>query len=244
MNLIEIKSLSKSFGRRPVLANLDLGSPAGKHLQLTGPSGGGKSTLLRIIAGLEPPDSGVIALAGECATEARKILVPPHRRGVAMVFQDLGLWPNLTVAENVMLGLSGQKLSRMEKQERTRNAIAECGIESFAKTRPNRLSGGEQQRVAVARSLAVRPKLLLLDEPFSGLDIVLRHSLLETLQLLSIQHGLTAVLVSHHLADARLLGADIAVLEGGNICEQGPIQELLKQPKSRTLIAWREAHAG
>jgi len=118
MNLLEVKGVTKSFGGKRVLANLELVLRSGKHLLLTGPSGGGKSTLLRIIAGLETPDCGTVALAGECVTDGSKIVVLPHKRGVAMVFQDLGLWPNLNVRGNVFLGLSGLQMPKNDRIKR------------------------------------------------------------------------------------------------------------------------------
>ena len=156
-----------------------------------------------------------------------------------MVFQDLGLWPNLTALQNVMLGLAGVTLSRRQKMERARATLAACEIASKADERPAQLSVGEQQRVALARAMAVRPKLLLLDEPFTGLDLILKNALLEQLRQLSQQLGTTLVMVSHNPFDANAISADVAVLDGGCICESGPLEQLQGRPRSLTLQAWK-----
>ena len=208
---------------------------------LTGPSGCGKSTLLRLIAGLEVPHRGTIRINGAIATQDARIAMGPPHSGLSMVFQDLGLWPNLTTIENILLGLAGTRLSRREKLDRAHAAMVSCQITSKADELPCRLSVGEQQRAALARAVAVRPKLLLLDEPFTGLDITLRDSLFEQVNALIRHSNTTIVMVSHLLFDAPRLSADLAVLEDGCIREFGPFEELLRQPQSRTLSAWAKA---
>jgi iron(III) transport system ATP-binding protein len=241
--LVEIDKLAKSYGKNRVLSNLTWTMNAGTNLVLMGPSGCGKSTLLRLIAGVEEPDQGTIRIGGTLASERRHIVVGPPKRGLALVFQDLGLWPNLTALQNVLLGLAGAGLSRKEKRERAHAAVESCHIASKAGERPSRLSVGEQQRTALARALAVRPKLLLLDEPFTGLDIALRQSLFEEVHRLTRYAGTTVVLVSHSLFDAAPLFADLAVLEEGRIWESGPVDDLLPSPKSQTLSAWARSMA-
>ncbi|PYJ86085.1 MAG: hypothetical protein DME22_06645 [Verrucomicrobia bacterium] len=212
--LAEMENLSKAYGRNRVLSGLSMSVQAQRNLLLTGPSGCGKSTLLRLIAGLETLDEGTIRIEGSLVSERGRIVRAPHKRGLAMVFQDLGLWPNLTAFQNVMLGLARVRLSRREKSERVRAILKACDMTSKADARPPQLSVGEQQRVALARAMAVRPKLLLLDEP-------------------------SLVLVSHNPFDANSISADVAVLEAGTIRESGSLEQLHNRPRSQTLQAWK-----
>src|SRR5207302_7829754 len=141
-------------------------------------------------------------LGGQIVSEPGRILVPPHRRGVTLVFQDLALWPNLSVLDNVLLGLAGTRLTRSEARACTREALALCGIAALAARRPGRISGGQQQRVALARALAPRPRFLLLDEPFAGLDLVTRARLLREIAALAVERGVTLLLVTHDPLEA------------------------------------------
>ena len=239
-SLLKIEQLSKTYGGKPVFSGLNLHVLSGRHLLVTGPSGCGKTTLLRLLAGLETPEEGVIHLNGRVASTKGMIKIPPHQRGLSMVFQDLGLWPNLTVMQNVMVGLSRLKLPKRERTQRAREALGFCELTPLADRHLQSLSGGELQRLALARAIAIRPQLLLLDEPFFSLDIVLKLSLLEMIRRLCVEIGCTVIMASHHPADAQLLGAELAVLEDGGIREQGTLAELCRQPTSRTLIAWRK----
>jgi len=237
--LVEFRNVVKTFRRRKVLVGINLAIPADQNLVITGPSGSGKSTLLRLIAGLEAPSEVEIFLSGGLASQRESIITSPPARGVAMVFQDLGLWPNLTALGNVLLGLSGLKLPRRERVERARSALADCQAEHASREYPHRLSVGEQQRVALARAMAVRPRLLLLDEPFTALDIVLKDVLVDQLVQLSEKQSTRMCLVSHFPPDALALKAEVAVLEDGRICEQCRLDSLPREPRSRTLQAWQ-----
>jgi ABC-type Fe3+/spermidine/putrescine transport system ATPase subunit len=236
---VEFRNVDKTFRNRQVLVGLNLAITADQNLVITGPSGSGKSTLLRLIAGLEAPSEGEIFLAGGLASGRESIIISPPDRGVAMVFQELGLWPNLTALGNVLLGLSRRKLCRRERVERARAALADCQVEHASREYPHRLSVGEQQRVALARALAVRPRLLLLDEPFTALDIVLKDGLLDQLAQLAAKQTTRICLVSHFPPDALALNAEVAVLEDGRICEQCRLDPLPREPRSRTLQAWQ-----
>ena len=156
-----------------------------------------------------------------------------------MVFQDLALWPNLSVIENVRLGLSGASLSRREAATRVEEALHRCGIESLANRLPNTLSGGEQQRIALARAMAPRPDFLFLDEPFAGLDLVTKTRLLSVIQALAKEQEFTIVLVTHDPLEATTLCLSAVVLNAGRVEASGPLDELLGSPKSELLKAFR-----
>jgi len=160
------------------------------------------------------------------------LLVPPHQRGVAMLFQDLALWPNLTVAGNVRLGLSGLKLQRAAANQRIAEMLELCDIVELADRRPGTLSGGQQQRVALARALAVQPKLLLLDEPFGGLDLMTKQAVLARIGQLKSRLGFAAILVTHDPAEARGLCSSLAVLEEGRVAERGTWDEIAANTRS------------
>lgn len=231
----ELRDVSKVYSRQAALKDVSLSILSGEHTAIIGPSGCGKSTALRLLAGLEAPSSGQIYLDGELISKEEKVLKPPHRRGIAMVFQDLALWPNLTVLDNVLLGLSGQPLSSRQTRERACEALALCGIDSLAGRKPGTLSGGQQQRVALARALAVKPDFLLLDEPFTGLDLLTKLRLLEEIERLAANQKITAVLVSHDPLDAKALCRSVVVLNKGQVEERGLLDELLKEPESELL---------
>ena len=156
-----------------------------------------------------------------------------------MVFQDLALWPNLSVIENVRLGLSGTSLSRREAATRADEALHRCGIESLSNRLPNTLSGGQQQRVALARAIAPRPDFLFLDEPFAGLDLVTKNRLLAEIQALAKEQAFTIVLVTHDPLEATTLCLSAVVLNGGRVEADGTLQELLRTPNSEILKAFR-----
>ncbi|HKH43317.1 MAG TPA: ATP-binding cassette domain-containing protein [Thermoanaerobaculia bacterium] len=240
----ELRAVTKSYGGNltlmRALRRVSFAVPVGEHTSLLGPSGSGKSTLLRLLAGLEAPDEGEVWMGGALVSAAGRIDLPPHRRGIAMVFQDLALWPNLSVLDNVLLGLSGARLPRIERIDRARQALALCSIEDLADRRPETLSGGQQQRVALARALALEPRLLLLDEPFSGLDLVVKARLIEEVHRLAEERGFTVLLVSHDPLEATPLCRAAVVLQAGEIEEAGPLAALLREPRSELLRAFRD----
>ena len=190
-------SVSKKYSGTSALDQVSLQIPAGSHAAILGPSGCGKSTLLRLLAGLDWPTSGTILLDGQTISTAQQIVRPPHRRGISMVFQDLALWPNLTVRENIRMGLAGQRLRHEEGRQRLRDALDVCGIAGLADRFPSQLSGGQQQRLALARAIAVHPRFLLLDEPFSGVDLATKVRLLAEIAGLARDCHFQVVLVSH-----------------------------------------------
>ncbi len=226
---LEIRRLSRNFasdGGRNVVADLDLTIAPGGVTALLGPSGGGKTTLLRMICGLETADAGTIRLFGREVT-GPTVFVPPERRRVGIVFQDYALFPHLSALRNVAFGVPGPA-----GLTRAWGALQSLGLSEVAYRRPDRLSGGEQQRVALARALAPRPSLLLLDEPFSNLDAALRAGVREEVAALLRQLGTTAVLVTHDREEAFSLADRVALLLDGRVRGEGKPEELARNPGS------------
>ncbi len=236
----ELRSVSKRYDGSDALSDVSFTLAAGDHTALLGPSGSGKSTALRLLAGLEAPDAGAVLLDGSVASKTGRIILPPHRRGVALVFQDLALWPNLSVSDNVLLGLAGLRLSRHDARARAAEALSLCGIESLSSRKPGQISGGQQQRVALARAVAVRPAFLLLDEPFVGLDLILKARLLAEVAALASRQDLTLLLVTHDPGEAVALCRSAVVLDHGRVVEAGVLGDLLRAPRSELLRVFRE----
>ncbi len=223
----EIVEVSKTFDKSLALDRLSVQLPRGPHVAILGPSGSGKSTLLRLLAGLEAPSVGKILLDGKILSTPGRIVCPPHQRRVAMVFQDLALWPNLTTRDNIRLGLSGLRLGRKESMRRTVEAMEICGIADLSDRRPNQLSGGQQQRTALARAIAVRPSVLLLDEPLSAIDLALKLWLLKEIYRLAADFQFQVLLVSHDPWEATSLCENAIILDQGALRVQGNLQALL-----------------
>ena len=230
--LVTCRGLVWHSGDQLVLDQLDLEIHRGESLALLGSSGSGKSTLLRIIAGLELPEAGEVTIDRRCATQGCRLIVPPHRRQVAMLFQDRALWPNLTVAANVALGLSGLRMSHRSVRSRVQAALKLCGIRDLEKRLPGTLSGGEQQRAALARALSMQPKLLLLDEPFGGLDLVTKESIIREVHNLRSEQGFALILVTHDPTEIRVLCDSLCVLDGGRIVDRRRLDDTTSAPQS------------
>ncbi len=230
--LLSCRDVVCHLGARLVLDGTSVDLVDSEAVALLGRSGSGKSTLLRVIAGLEVATRGEVFIAGEPATRDGRLLIPPHRRGMAMLFQDLALWPNLTVAGNVRLGLSGLRLPRSELKQRIEQSLQLCGIAELAARRPGTLSGGQQQRIALARAIAMQPKLLLLDEPFGGLDLLTKAAVVRKIARLKRKLGFAIILVSHDPAEVRELCDSLAVLEDARIVERGTAEEIAADPQS------------
>lgn len=206
--MIALQDLTKTFDGVAVVSNVSFGVAPGTAMALVGPSGAGKTTVLRLIAGLEIPDSGSIVLGGR-EMSGSGWANPPHQRGVGMVFQRPALWPHLTVRRNVLFGLAG--LKRVEAEQRLRDTLRLTHLEGLEERYPHQLSGGEAQRVALARALAPRPSILLLDEPLVGLDADLNRHMVEVIRTTRKQFGTTVVYVTHYLSEAEAV-ADTAVM--------------------------------
>jgi ABC-type Fe3+/spermidine/putrescine transport system ATPase subunit len=218
---ISIANVTKRFGAHQALAGVSLDVATGEVVVILGPSGCGKTTLLRVIAGLESPDSGEVWLSGTKVASAGQSIIPPHQRGIGFVFQDLALWPHLSVRGNLEFVLESRRIPRAECSARVREALTLVRIEQFADRHPHQLSGGEQQRVALARALVGQPRVLLLDEPLSSLDPELRATLRAELAQLQRKVKITTLYVTHDRQDASALGGRVVRMREGTIIDVG-----------------------
>jgi multiple sugar transport system ATP-binding protein len=239
MNRIVVKNLRKDFftlrrGRIRALNTIDLTVEPGTFFVLVGPSGCGKSTLLNIIAGIEKPTEGEVWIGEQRAvsTPAGQF-TPPRQRDVAMVFQSYALYPHMTVYDNIAFPLKIAKLERRETGDRVREAAAVLEIEDLLDARPAELSGGQRQRVALGRAIVRKPKVLLLDEPLSNLDALLRTSMRGELKQIQRRLEVTTVYVTHDQTEAMTLGDRIAVLKGGDLQQTGTPEDIYHRPENR-----------
>ena len=226
MALLSLKQVSKTYGSTVAVKDVSVAVERGEFFGLLGPSGCGKTTTLRMIAGLEDPDSGTIEFDGRDITK-----VSPERRGFGMVFQNYALFPHLNVFENVAFGLRARHKPKQEVAERVESALELVQLSGYAKRRIDELSGGQQQRVAIARAITIEPALLLFDEPLSNLDVALREETRGELRELVNRLGLTAVYVTHDQEEAFALCDRIAVMVGGRLLQIGKPRELYEQPQ-------------
>jgi ABC-type Fe3+/spermidine/putrescine transport system ATPase subunit len=214
---VALRNVTKRFASHRALDDVTLTVAARESVVILGPSGCGKTTLLRVIAGLDVPDEGEIWLRNVQAAGPRRNLLPPYRREIGFVFQDLALWPHLTVAGNLQFVLDALKIPRAERSRRIDDALKLVRIDRFATRHPHELSGGEQQRVALARALVGSPRLLLLDEPLSSLDAELRAAMRSELARLQRTLALTTVYVTHDPEDAAVLADRVIEMRAGRI---------------------------
>ena len=222
---IEIRGINKSYGDFVALQDIDVSIPTGQLTALLGPSGGGKSTLLRIIAGLETADSGTVTIEGREATH-----LPPQKRNVGFVFQHYAVFKHMTVAKNVAFGLEIRKRSKAETAEKVDELLRLVHLSQFAKRMPSQLSGGQRQRLALARALAVEPTVLLLDEPFGALDAKVRKELRDWLRRLHDEVHVTTVFVTHDQEEALEVSDEIVVINEGRIEQIGSPDQLYDEP--------------
>src|SRR3954447_26505968 len=222
---IQLEELTKSFGEHVAVAGIDVEMPAGEFFTLLGPSGCGKTTTLRMIAGFEQPTSGRIMLDGNDVAR-----VPPHRRNVNTVFQSYALFPHLDVTKNVAFGLKYRKVEKRERAKRVAEALELVNLTEFAHRKADQLSGAQRRRVALARALVLRPRVLLLDEPLGALDAKLRKSLQVELKTLQKNLGITFVFVTHDQEEALTVSDRVAVMNGGRVEQSGPPQEMYEEP--------------
>ncbi len=226
---LTLEAVGRSFARFRALDDVYLNADPGEIVSLLGHSGCGKSTLLRIAAGVDAPTSGRV-LVDDREVASDKVFVPPERRSIGLMFQDYALFPHLTVLRNVMFGLTA--LDRKARQHEALAALGRVGLAHLGESYPHEISGGEQQRVALARAIVPRPGILLMDEPFSGLDSRLRDSVrADTLSVLR-ESGATAIIVTHDPEEAMRMSDRIALMRAGRIVQQGGAENLYDRPES------------
>ena len=228
MTRVELEHVTKRFGRVVAVDDVSLEVREGEFFVLLGPSGCGKTTTLRIVAGLEHPDEGRVLFDGEEVTH-----LPPARRGVSMVFQSYAVWPHMTVYENIALPLRVRKVPQEEIDRRVRGVARLLRIEDLLSRYPSQLSGGQRQRVAVARALVVTPRVLLMDEPLSNLDALLRVQARAELKRLQYETKLTTIYVTHDQVEAMVLADRVAVMNAGRVLQVGSPEEVYSKPANR-----------
>ncbi|MGZ3408964.1 MAG: ABC transporter ATP-binding protein [Xanthobacteraceae bacterium] len=232
---IRINNLRKSFGPVVAVDRLSLDIAQGHMLVLLGPSGCGKTTTMRCIAGLDRPDDGTISIGGKTVFDAPTVNVPANQRNVGMVFQSYAIWPHMTVFENVAFPLRVKHLDRRETETRVHEILAQVGLDELAKRGASYLSGGQMQRVALARSLVMQPSVLLFDEPLSNLDARLRDRLRIQLRELQTQFKITSVYVTHDQQEALALADQIAVMHHGELLQLADPVSIYSAPVSSTV---------
>jgi len=226
--MLSVNGVSKAFGTTRVLREVSLTVADGEIACLLGPSGCGKTTLLRIVAGLEQADEGAVSYAGRDLTR-----VAVHQRGFGLMFQDFALFPHRNVADNIAFGLRMQGAAPDRIRQRVDEMLALVNLRGFGSRRVHELSGGEQQRVALARSLAPQPQLLMLDEPLGSLDRTLRADLLSELRTILKRVGLTTLYVTHDQQEAFAIADQILIMRDGQIVQRGAPEEVYQQPANR-----------
>jgi ABC-type Fe3+/spermidine/putrescine transport system ATPase subunit len=231
MSYIKIDNVVKDYGTFVALRGISLDVNEGEFVSLLGPSGCGKTSLLRAIAGLEDIQGGSITV-GDRVLSQKGSTVPPERRNVGLIFQSYALWPHMTVYKNIAYGLKLHKWDANRIADRVREVLAVVGLEGMEDRLPSQLSGGQMQRVAVARSIAAAPGVLLFDEPLSNLDAKLRETMRFELRRIQKAVGTTAVYVTHDQAEALVISDRIVLMNAGRIVQQGTARELYETPES------------
>ncbi|MCD6460663.1 ABC transporter ATP-binding protein [bacterium] len=224
--VVKIKNLFKYFDTAPAVNGVSLDIRQGERLVILGHSGCGKTTLLRMIAGFVVPDKGSITIDGLLAAKDGKSVIEPENRQIGMVFQDLALWPHMSVYKNLEFGLAAKKISKNERNERISLILEKVQLSEFSNSFPSNLSGGQQQRVALARAIVMRPKILLMDEPLSNLDYDLNSMLRKEILKLQEETGITMLYVTHDRNEAFSLATRIIVMKHGAIQKIGSVNEI------------------
>ena len=234
--MIEIKHLSKDYGVKKALDHINMIVPSNAIEVVLGPSGCGKTTLLRLIAGFEQPTSGEIRIKGRTVSSNHRMVLP-NQRQIGMIFQDLALWPHMTAYENGAFGLKGKKINRVEIRQKVDEALYTVSLLENKNRFPQHLSGGEKQRLALARAIAAEPAYLLMDEPFGSLDPMLKQSMMELLMKTQQKSSLSICYVTHHLEEALKLADHITLMHRGNIVRVAD-RNFFGQFSTEELLAW------
>ena len=233
MATLELRGIEKHYGSIHAVDGVDLAIAEGEFLAILGPSGCGKTTLMRMIAGLETPSAGEVLIGGQPVTH-----LPPRARNVSMVFQSYALYPHMAVADNIAFPLKARRVPRAEREAKVKWAAGLLGIEPLLKRRPARLSGGEKQKVALARALVRDPTLFIFDEPLSSLDAQVRAMARGELRQLHDRTGITTVYVTHDQLEALGMGDRIAIMKSGQVRQVGTPQQLYDQPADTFVAAF------
>jgi len=221
--IVKVENLEKSFGNEKVLDGVCLNIKKGETIAVLGVSGTGKTTLLRIIAGLETADKGRVFINGKLATDGKNVLLPPHKRKIGFIFQNLGLWEHMTVYQHL-------EFIKKDK-EKIENILKKFVLWQHRDKKPYQLSGGQKQRLAIARVFIQEPEILLLDEPFSNLDMIRKKQLRKEILKIKQEKNLTVIYVTHDPIDVKILSDRAAVLHNGKVIQTGSYEELLSNPK-------------
>jgi len=221
LSLLELDSVRLAYGERPALDGMSLVVEEGERVVILGPSGSGKTTVLRLLAGLAVPQEGRVLIGGRLAAADGRLEIEPEQRGLGMVFQDLALWPHLSVDGNLELGLRARGVPRAERKCRIREMLDLVELGELAARRPGELSGGQQQRVALARALVLEPRALLMDEPLSSLDLELNRRLRAQILALQARLGFTLLYVTHDHDEAAALATRVVLMDHGRVVREG-----------------------
>ncbi|MBD1588931.1 ABC transporter ATP-binding protein [Pseudomonas typographi] len=233
MSVVDIKQVSKRYGQTLALNNVSMTIAQGEFFSLLGPSGGGKTSLLRSIAGFVEPDEGSIEIDGK-----PMLNVPINQRDLGMMFQNYALFPHMSIADNIGFGLSVRHRSKAEINQRIKELLSLVHLEGYGERRPRELSGGQQQRVALARALAPRPRVLLLDEPLGALDKKLRDEMQIELKKIQREVGVTTILVTHDQQEALTLSDRVAIINGGKVEQLGSPREVYERPHNQFVASF------
>jgi sn-glycerol 3-phosphate transport system ATP-binding protein len=231
MSRVELQGIGKRFGAHAAVQDVHLVAEPGQFVALLGPSGCGKSTTLRLIAALEKPDAGRILIGGADVTHT-----PPAQRGIAMVFQNYALFPHLSVAQNIVFGLSVRRVDKAERNRRLARAAELLGLQALLERKPSQLSGGQRQRVALGRAIVAEAPVCLMDEPLSNLDAQLRQQMRSEIRELQQRLGITMLYVTHDQTEAMTMADRVVLMRAGRIEQQGTPQDLYERPAS-TFVA-------
>jgi len=237
VSAVELEDVVVSRGVHAVVHGVSLAIEQGETVALVGASGSGKTSLLRAILGLTPLTRGTVKIGGAIASRGSEIVLAPERRNLSVVFQDVALWPNMTVRGNLAFALESRGVERTACEQRIEAMLEHVGLTAHAKRFPRELSGGERQRVSLARALVVEPAAVLLDEPLTNLDVLLQRELLELVRRTFHERESTALYVTHDPREARVLGDRIAVLDRGKLVQCGTWDELRDAPATELVAA-------